>query len=112
MATKGGANDVMYDFKQRNSCWLEHHVVRAAANGSKCQYTDDCEHSRLIVLNGNVVVFNQAKLCNQAEEQHEQQNECKLVNLVVGNSVVRVEFENELVVDLVFSKHLNTEGGA
>ena len=57
------------------------------------------------MCNRNIVVFNQAKLGNQAEEQYEQQNECKLVNLVVGNSVVRVKFENELVVDLVFSKH-------
>lgn len=64
------------------------------------------------MCNVNIVVFNQAKLGNQAEEQHEQQNECKLVNLVVGDSVVRVKFENELVVDLVFSKHLHTEGGA
>lgn len=64
------------------------------------------------MCNGNIVVFNQAKLGNQAEEQYEQQNECKLVNLVVGDSVIRVKFENELVVDLVFSKNLHTEGGA
>lgn len=64
------------------------------------------------MCNGNIVVFNQAKLGNQAEEQHEQQNECKLVNLVVGDSVVRVKLKNELVVDLVFSKHLHTEGSA
>jgi len=60
----------------------------------------------------NIIVSNQAKLGNQAEQQHEQQRECNLVDLMVGNLVGLVKFEYEFVVDSVPSKYLNTESGA